>query len=99
MTEGNTLFTTIPYDTGWTVKIDGRESDYYNSNAFIGIDMEPGEHTVEMVYVPKGLYTGMIISFISWLLFIMGTMYNSHKKDSKKLVKNNNDEIDLNENI
>ena len=99
MRDGNTLFTSIPYDTGWTVKIDGKKAEYYNSNAFIGIDMEPGDHAVEMKYIPKGLYIGMLISFVSWILFALGCLYNSNKKRVEKLVKNDNDKIDLNENI
>ena len=99
MKDGNTMFTTIPYDTGWTVKVDGKKADYYNTNAFIGVDMEPGDHTVEMKYIPRGLYIGMFVSFVSWILFAMGCLYNSNKNGKEKLVKNDNDKIDLNENI
>ncbi|MBQ9198616.1 MAG: YfhO family protein [Lachnospiraceae bacterium] len=96
----DTLFTSIPYDRGWTVKVDGKKTEYYKTlGAFIGVDMEPGEHDIEFKYIPCGLYIGMLISLTSWLLFVALVMYNSNKKSSKKLVKNDNDKIDLSENI
>ena len=96
----NTLFMSIPYDVGWTVKVDGKKTDYYKiMDAFIGVDMEPGEHTVEMIYTPRGLYVGILVSVVSWVFFVLGVVYNSNKKNRKKLVNNNNDEIDLKENI
>ncbi|MBR1816218.1 MAG: YfhO family protein [Lachnospiraceae bacterium] len=98
--DGDTLFTSIPYDEGWSVKIDGRKSGYYKvMDAFIGIDMDAGLHTIEMVYTPKGLYQGMLISAASWIIFAILVMYNSGKIKVKKSVKNHNDEIDLETNI
>jgi hypothetical protein len=41
----------------------------------------------------------MFVSFVSWILFAMGCLYNSNKNGKEKLVKNDNDKIDLNENI
>ena len=98
--EGDTLFTSIPYDEGWIVKVDGRNADYYRIlDAFIGIDMEAGQHTIEMVYIPKGLYLGMLISFVSWAFFAIIIIYNNNKTKSKNSLKNTNDEIDLETNI
>ena len=100
MTEGDTLFLSIPYDKGWTVKIDGKKTAYYKiMDAFIGVDMEPGQHTLEMIYMPRGLYLGIVVSIVSWALFTIGMLYNTNKKTIKKSVKNNNDTIDQSENI
>ena len=98
--EGDTLFTSIPYDEGWHVKVDGVKVDYYKVlDAFIGVDIRKGMHNIEMYYVPKGLYLGMCISYISWVLFAIAVMYNGNKNKTKKLVKKQNDEIDLETNI
>lgn len=100
MPEGETLFTTVPYDEGWSVLVDGKEAEYYTvAGAFIGIDMEPGHHTVEMSYIPKGLYPGIAIAVVSWAILMLGVMHNTNKKRNKKLVKNNNNEIDREVNI
>ena len=100
MPEGDTLFTSIPYDKGWSVEVDGVKTDYYEVlDAFIGIDMSEGQHRIRMVYTPVGLYAGMLISLVAWVAFIGIIMYNSHKKRVEKSVKNNNDEIDLETNL
>lgn len=100
MPEGKTLFTSIPYDEGWTVYVDGKKTEYYKiCNAFIGVDMSPGEHKIEMVYVPKGLYIGIAISFISLVILLLGVMHNINNDTKKKLVINNNNEIDHEVNI
>ena len=73
MPEGKTLFTSIPYDEGWKVYVDGKKARYVPIlDAFIGIDMTPGHHEIEMKYVPRGLYLGLIVTGISIILFIIG---------------------------
>ncbi len=100
MPENETLFTSIPYDEGWSLKVDGKAAKYYAiGETFIGIDMTPGQHTIEMVYYPRGLKIGMIISAFSWIVLILGTMYNNNKKDKVNIVKNDNKDIDRNANI
>lgn len=74
MPENQTLFTSIPYDEGWSVKVDGKKVSYYKvAGAFIGVDMTPGVHTVEFSYMPKGLLSGILISIVcmSLLMFAL----------------------------
>ena len=98
--EGQTLFTSIPYDKGWTLKVDGKKADYYKvCGAFIGADLDVGEHEIEFIYTPEGLYIGISVTLVSMLVFILGLMHNSNKNASEKLVKNNNNEIDRNSNV
>jgi uncharacterized membrane protein YfhO/putative flippase GtrA len=66
----NVLFTSIPYEDGWTIKVDGKKTDYYRVyDAFIAIDLKEGNHQIEFVYYPPGLKLGIIVSLISMLLF------------------------------
>ena len=98
--EGQTMFTSVPYDEGWSLTVDGKPAEYYKvCGAFIGIDLEPGEHTVTLQYMPRGLKPGLVITLCSFVLFMLGVMHNSNKKDIVKLVKNNNNEIDRTINI
>ncbi len=47
------LFTTIPYDEGWTVRIDGKKAELVRTlDSLLAVEIEPGEHTVELVYSP-----------------------------------------------
>lgn len=60
---GGTLFTSIPYDKGWTVTVDGQERQPQELfGAFLGIELEPGSHVIECSYLPEGLKEGMMIS-------------------------------------
>jgi len=75
--EGKILFTTIPYDEGWTAYVDGEKRAYRDfKNSFITLDLESGEHTVEFRYWPLGLTIGIIISalaiavFTVWMLLL-----------------------------
>ena len=69
----NTLFTSIPYDENWRIKIDNKPVKAQRAlGGLLSIELEDvGEHTVEMKYIPKGLYLGTIITFISILLYII----------------------------
>ncbi|MDD2490329.1 MAG: YfhO family protein [Bacilli bacterium] len=66
------LFTTIPYERGWTIKVDGKKIDYYSVyDAFIGIDLDVGEHEIEFKFEPPLFKLGLIITFISSVLFAL----------------------------
>ncbi|NBH73469.1 hypothetical protein D3Z51_15925 [Clostridiaceae bacterium] len=58
-TEEGTLLTTIPYDEGWKVTVDGEAVPAEKClDAFIGVPLGQGEHTIVMAYRPKGLTEG-----------------------------------------
>ena len=68
----NILFTTIPYDAGWEVKVDGKVVKKYKVyDNFIGIKLNKGKHKIEFNYTPVGLKEGIIISIISLIIFIV----------------------------
>ena len=60
------LFTTIPYDTGWKVLVDGKEQETEKIlDSFVSIRLTPGPHTVAMKYTPNGLIPGAVVSAVS----------------------------------
>ena len=66
------LFTTIPYEKGWTVYVDGEKTSYKGFyEAFIQIPMEEGQHEIEMIYHAPGLRIGAIISAVAIILFVV----------------------------
>lgn len=74
--DGQMLLTTIPYEPGWTVKVDGQKVDYVKAaGALIGIELSPGEHTIEMSFFPYGLLSGIIVSAAGILLVIVIAIY------------------------
>lgn len=64
--KSGTVFTSIPYDKGWTVKVDGKKVETNaTGDALLSFDVTAGEHTVEMSFFTIGLVPGVIISIIS----------------------------------
>ncbi len=66
-----TVFTSIPFDEGWQVYVDGERIDSYKAlDALVAFDVPTGTHTVELVYSPKIVNVGLVISVCSLLIFI-----------------------------
>ena len=69
------MFTSIPYDKGWKVKIDGEIVETYPiGDALLGFDIAQGEHEVEMSYSTYGLGIGILISVVCLLAFLLLVM-------------------------
>ena len=78
-----TIYTSIPYDEGWNVYIDGVKTDTFPiGNSLLGFDVAEGEHDIILEYTIPYFKTGIGISIIS-LFIIIG--YVVLKK--KKLIK------------
>lgn len=70
--EGDTtFFTTIPYDAGWHVTVDGEEVETYRcANALLALDITEGEHTVEFRYCSDAILYGRIFSIAGTVIFV-----------------------------
>ena len=68
--DNHLLFTSIPYDTGWQVEIDGKKVDTIKVlDSLLAVNISKGEHTVSFRYSPVEYKTGGIISISSLILF------------------------------
>jgi uncharacterized membrane protein YfhO len=66
------LMFTIPYDTGWTCLVDGKNVKIKKVlDVFMAVDVPSGEHSIEMVYVPDGFIIGRNISIAALLVLII----------------------------
>ena len=83
------LFTSIPYEDGWKLTVNGERHDYISllNGAFIGIEFEePGYYEIEMNYTPRWLKEGIILSVIGLiLLFYSFFVRNAHNLFKRKL--------------
>ena len=81
-----TLFFSIPYDEGWYVEVDGKPADMWAvGNAFLGIDVSAGEHTVSLSYTSPGASAGWKISSLAIVIFLGSCFVKSrYKSDIKK---------------
>lgn len=71
--ETQTILTTIPFDKGWKIYVDGEAVETYESlDALVTFDIEgSGEHTLEMKYAPTAHTLGMLISVTAIGIFIV----------------------------
>lgn len=87
MPENSILYTSINFDKGWHVTVDGVPADdkiIVLENCLTGIDLDEGEHTIEFTFVPEGLYEGLIVSFVSIAIGLIVLLVKKRKiKDEK----------------
>jgi uncharacterized membrane protein YfhO len=92
--EGQTLlFTSITFDEGWIVKVDGEEKELIKTNdGFIAVEIEEGTHNVTFKYRPKCYVYGSAISIFGLFAFAGAIAYDEFNKyrDKRKWAKENN---------
>ena len=68
--EAGVLVTSIPYDKGWKLEVDGRQKEIQEltGGVFISVPLDEGEHDISLTFRPPGLIAGMIISILSILV-------------------------------
>ena len=74
MKADSVLFTSINYDSGWSVYVDGekvaKEDIFAVGEALLGVRMSEGKHTVTFSYIPEGLVLGCMVSFIALITML-----------------------------
>lgn len=69
---GQMLYFSIPYDEGWEITVDGEAARTgLIGNAFLGLYLEEGEHTISMTYTPPGFLAGWKVSLLSLAVFVV----------------------------
>ena len=69
----NGLFMTVPFEKGWTIQVDGKIVQpvaIYDSLTYIPIDTEGKSHTVEMTFMPVGIWIGVLFSLLGLLVLV-----------------------------
>lgn len=80
------MYTSIPYDKGWHVKVDGKETEIKSVNGgLLYFEISEGEHKIQMSYRPQGFNAGFTVSAIS--LFIFTVIYFRNKTKRINLAK------------
>ena len=80
--EDGTLLLTVPYDAGWTITVDGQETDFYSvGKALTGVHVSAGNHTIAMKFTPPGFVLGLVLSLVCVLLYLVTILLeNRHPK-------------------
>lgn len=83
--QGGRLILSVPYEDGWTVLINGREAERTTfGGCLMAFDLEPGQYTIEMQYVPVGQGAGLAVSGVSLALFAAVLAYQKRKSKKTK---------------
>lgn len=77
------LYTSIIYDKGWSVLVDGKETEYTSiKDALMAIPVKAGEHSLEFRYYPQGKKAGTMITVLS-VAILTGFVILERKKKKK----------------
>lgn len=73
------MYTSIPYDKGWTVYIDGQKTRTTEicDGALSGVLLTAGTHEVTFKYCPQGFVPGIIISILC-LAILLGIIFKDN---------------------
>lgn len=82
------LYTSIPYDSGWKVYIDGEqipeEKIVKIGESLLGVMVEKGNHNVEFKFRVSGFKEGAIITVITVLLIVAYYLIMKLRRNNKK---------------
>ena len=90
------IYTSIPYDSGWSVYVDGektepealgkgRKDQSDEDTCQLIIPISEGEHTVKLKYAPNGIKPGAAISTVTLLILIAAVAIK--KRYDKRAIK------------
>ena len=85
-----TMYTSIPYDKGWKLTVDGVETETRSIfDTFVAADLSEGDHEITLTYEPEGLKTGAMITGVSLAVFAGAALFTAvNGKNKKKIGKN-----------
>ncbi len=101
--DNKTIMTTIPYDKGWNVFVDGKQVETYSiyGDSLMAFDIEnAGEHEIEFKYMPDIYVKAGIISIVSSVIFIGLIVFECvrNKKRARAIAECENEETTEGEN-
>lgn len=85
------MYTSIPYDKGWSIYVDGKKVKSVEfAKCQLGCDITSGEHKVVLKYRPRGLLLGLGITAAAYLGLILFALTKKlrFKKKSSDIVEN-----------
>ena len=69
--KGDLVFFSVPYEEGWTAYVNGKKAEIEKVNVgFMAVAVNEGENNIEFIYTTPGLYEGLIISIIAFIIFV-----------------------------
>ena len=93
--EGGMMFVAVPYDEGWSARVDGRKVKIEKSQgAFMGIRLSAGKHDIELYYTAPGFWPGILLTILSWAVFVFVLVNGKVKKARRRKLAADEEEAD-----
>lgn len=81
LSDTKALVLSIPYSEGWTAYVDGEETELKEANTmYIALELPKGDHEIHLVYWTPYLRTGLCLTCIGVLCYIVLVLINRKKK-------------------
>jgi hypothetical protein len=81
------LLITVPMAEGWRARVDGQPAEIRRGFGWLmALPLDPGEHAIELVFTPPGLWLGAAISMISLCAAVLWAATRQRAK-KKRMVK------------
>jgi uncharacterized membrane protein YfhO len=82
--QSKVLFFSIPFDEGWSAKVNGKDVKLYRTNiGFSSLILENGKNQIELLFTPRLKEKGLVISLIS-LGILLGILIFGFIKNKKQ---------------
>lgn len=79
--EAGIMLLTIPYDDGWTARVNGEEVEIKQAaNALMAVPVTEGANEIELKYHMPGVKTGILLTIAGVLLFLGLVWFDRRKK-------------------
>ena len=81
LSDTKALVLSIPYSEGWTAYVDGEETELKEANTmYMALELPKGDHEIRLVYWTPYLRTGLCLTCIGVLCYIVLVLINRKKK-------------------
>jgi uncharacterized membrane protein YfhO len=85
LSKSKALFLSIPYDSSWKLKVNGRETEVYIGNlGLMAIPLTEGTHKIELSFKPPYWNLSWMITVIGFILFVLVVILNLWINKNKK---------------
>ena len=82
-TEPRAVWFSVPYDGGWTARIDGEKQDILPSGGMMLLRVPAGSHEIIFTYITPGYTAGSIVTILSGAAFILYSVLRRVRKNEK----------------
>lgn len=88
VSENKLLCISLPYTAGWSAYVDGEEAELLRTDiGFMGLELTPGEHSIELRYFTPYLSFGLMLSAAGIVTFAGIFIYDRINEKRKRELK------------